>query len=479
MKKKLYIKTYGCQMNVYDSGRMRDLMVKQGYETVEKPDNADLIILNTCHIREKPTEKIFSELGKLRQFKNKKTEQGGYMVIVVAGCVAQAEGVEIIKRMNLVDIVIGTESYHKLPEMVADVLNKQHQKRTKKEVDDGFKTKTSRTQNKKERREERTKMVSLEITPKEKFASLPENMCENEVTAFLTIQEGCNKFCSYCVVPYTRGREYSRPYSEIETEAKNLVKHGVKEITLLGQNVDSYKDTDVSGNKINLAKVIKGLAKIEGLERIRYMTSYPNEIDDELIEAHRDIPKLMPFIHLPMQSGSDKVLKSMNRRYTTKEYIEIVAKLRKARPDIAISSDFIIGFAGETEKDFQDTFNLVDKIKFAQSFSFKYSVRPNTPGAKMKNQISEEVKTDRLNRFQTLTDKQQTEFNKQLKGKTTQVLVENTLEKINGLFGKTPYLQSVKVEIPDSKNLNSYIGKIINVCIKHTSIKTLIGEIIE
>jgi len=463
-------------MNVYDSGRMRDLMAKQGYETVDKPDNADLIILNTCHIREKPTKKIFSELGKFRQFKNKKIEQGSYMVVVVAGCVAQAEGVNILKRTKLVDIVIGTESYHKLPEMVADVLDKDKEKRKKATYG---KQKISRTKAKIARRADRSKRINLEFTPKEKFASLPENMCENEVTTFLTIQEGCNKFCSYCVVPYTRGREYSRPYSEIETEAKNLVKQGVKEITLLGQNVDSYKDTDKNGNKINLAKVIKGLAKINGLKRIRYMTSYPNEIDDELIEAHRDVPKLMPFIHLPMQSGSDKVLKSMNRRYTTKEYIEIVEKLRKARPDIAISSDFIIGFAGETEEEFQETLNLVDKIKFAQTFSFKYSTRPNTPGAKMKNQIPEDVKTNRLNRLQALTDKQQTEFNAKLKNKTTQVLVENTLEKINGLFGKTPYLQSVKVKMPKKANLNSYIGKIINIRINQTSIKTLIGEIIE
>ena len=470
MNKKLYIKTYGCQMNVYDSGRMRDLMVKEGYETVDEPNDADMVIMNTCHIREKPKEKIFSELGKLRKFKEKKIEQGGYMVVVVAGCVAQAEGVEIIKRMNVVDLVIGTESYHKLPEMVKNTLQK-----VKKDKTSG----SNRTKKKQERREERERSVSLDFTPKEKFASLPENMCENEVTAFLTIQEGCDKFCSYCVVPYTRGREYSRPIKEIETEARNLVKRGIKEITLLGQNVDSYKDIDEEGQKINLAKVIKRLAKINGLERIRYMTSYPNEIDDELIEAHRDVPKLMPFIHLPIQSGSDKVLKSMNRRYTVKEYLEVVEKLRAARPDIAISSDFIVGFAGETDEEFEETFNIVDKIKYAQSFSFKYSVRPNTIGEKMTGHLPEEVKAKRLKKFQALTDAQQTEFNAKLKGKVTQVLVENALEKERGLFGKTPYLQSVKVEVGDDCDLSKYIGKIIDVKIIETSMKNLIGSIIQ
>jgi len=460
MKKKLHIKTYGCQMNVYDSQKMRDLMISQGYEETSEPKDADLIIINTCNIRQKPTDKIFSELGKLKPLKKAKIANGEYMVIVVAGCVAQAEGEKILKRMKDVDIVLGTESYHKLPEIIESVLQDKKQK------------------------------VNLDFETKEKFSCLNEiNTNPTTVTAFLTIQEGCDKFCSYCVVPYTRGRECSRPFKDIVNEAEKLVNSGVKEITLLGQNVDCYKGCDENGNEINLAKIIKRLAKIENLKRIRYMTSYPSEIDEELIEAHGNEPKLMPFIHLPMQSGSAKVLKNMNRRYTPEVYWDIVQKLRKARPDIAISSDFIIGFVGEEENDFQETMDLVKKVKFAQSFSFKYSIRPNTRGEKMEGHIPEDIKAERLAKFQDLTDAQQEEFNQQMKGRVTEVLVENVLSDGTGLFGKTPYLQSVKIKSPkgdgngegknsNENNLEKYVGEILKVKINKVSMKGLVGEML-
>jgi tRNA-2-methylthio-N6-dimethylallyladenosine synthase len=451
MKKKLHIKTFGCQMNVYDSNRMKDLMIAEGYENSDTAEDSDVIIFNTCNIREKPQEKVFSEIGKLRRGIKKKVANGGKEpLIVVAGCVAQAYGEEITKRMKMVDIVVGPESYHKLPEMIKHVLEKK------------------------------TKEVNIELATEEKFASLPKAFGTKGISEFITIQEGCNKFCSYCVVPYTRGREYSRPLTEIYDEALRLVDNEVKEITLLGQNVDSYKTFDDKGVQINLAKVIKKVAEIQGLERVRYMTSYPSEIDDELIEAHGNIKKLMPFIHLPAQSGSNRVLKLMNRKYTAEQYLETVGKLRKSRPDIAISSDFIVGFAGETEEDFQETLNLVKEVGFVQSFSFMYSVRQGTLGEKMDNQVDEDVKYDRLMRLQEILNKQQLEFNHKFKGSEIEVLIENAdVRNKNNLFGKSKYLQSVSVEINDSGVVQeNLIGKVIKVKIYKTSMKGLHGKIV-
>jgi len=448
--KKLYVKTFGCQMNVYDSSKIADLMKIKGYDIVKNPKNADLIIINTCHIREKVKEKIFTELGKFKKLKQQKIEQGGYMVIVITGCVAQTTGDEIFKRMPIVDIVIGTGSYHKLPEMVNEVLQNN---------------------------EFRVKKIKTDFLNEEKFNTLPTTQETKGVSEFVTIQEGCDKFCSYCIVPYTRGREYSRKPEGIIKEIEVLAKRGVKEITLLGQNVNNYKGIDKNGNNIGLAELIKMVAKIDGIERIRYATSYPSQVSQELIDAHKNIKKLMPYIYLPIQSGSDKVLKLMNRKYTAEEYLQIVERLRKARSDIAISSDFIVGFAGESEEDFEETLDLVKKVKFAQAFSFKYSPREGTKGATMKNQIDENIKAKRLAKLQKLLNAQQLEFNRRFEGKTLPILVESISKKNkNALFGKSPYMQSVVFGC-DKDKINDLIGQIINVKITKISMRGLEGVI--
>jgi len=430
---------------------MKDLMAGQGYEIVDNTDDVDMVIMNTCHIREKVKEKIFTELGKLTKLKAKKIKEGGYMVIAVAGCVAQTEGNEIFKRMPIVDIVVGPGSYHELPDLVDEALRKQ---------------------------QFRTRDIKTEFLNDEKFDRLPVADEVKGVTEFVTIQEGCNKFCSYCIVPYTRGREYSRKPENIMKEVEALVKNGVKEVTLLGQNVDNYKGIDEAGNKITLAGLIEKIAKIDEIKRIRYMTSYPSQVTQDLIDAHKNVEKLMPYIHLPVQSGSDKVLKSMNRKYNVKGYLEVVKKLREARPDIAISSDFIVGFAGETEEEFEETMSLVKEVKYAQAFSFMYSPRKGTKGAEMNNQIDENVKADRLSRLQEVLNTQQLEFNKQYQDKVLPVLVERISKRNDkALFGKSPCMQSITFGCKKNK-LKDFIGKIVNVKITEVSIRGLKGEMI-
>jgi len=425
--KKIYVKSFGCQMNVYDSSRMIDIMKYDGYEETDKVEDADLIIINTCSIREKAKEKLFSELGRIDEIKKDKS------IVVVAGCVAQTASDEIQRRMKMVNIVVGPASYHKLPDLVH--------------------AKTG---------------IKLDFLAEEKFKSLPQVRNIKGISELIAIQEGCDKFCSYCIVPFTRGREYSRDFEQIIDEANILKDNGVKEITLLGQNVDNY-----NFNGRDLADLIFEVSKIDGIERIRYMTSYPSQVNQHLIDAHKDIEKLMPFIHLPIQSGSDKILKAMNRKYTVEQYLDVVHKLRKSRNDIAISSDFIVGFAGETDEDFQETLNLCKKVNYATTFSFKYSVRPGTAGEKMKDQIDEEVKSERLDILQNLLDQQQLEFNNGKNGLILKVLVESLSNRNDGTyFGKSPYLQTVLI----NSNNKDLIGKIIDVKISKTNMKILEGE---
>lgn len=415
-------------MNVYDSSRMVDIMKNEGYEETDKIEDADLIIVNTCSIREKAKEKLFSELGRMNLIRKPNS------IIVVAGCVAQSASEEIKKRMKMVDIVVGPSSYHKLPELVKS-----------------------------------NGGVKLDFLAEEKFATLPQNRGVKGVSEMIAVQEGCDKFCSYCIVPFTRGREYSRDFNQIINEAKVLSDEGVKEITLLGQNVDNYH---FDGK--DLADLIYEVSKIDGIERIRYMTSYPSQVNQALIDAHRDIAKLMPFIHLPIQSGSNKILKAMNRKYTVEQYLNVVDKLRKSRPDIAISSDFIVGFAGETDKDFEETLEICKKVNYATAFSFKYSIRPGTAGEKMPNQIPEEIKAQRLDILQDLLEKQQADFNKNKNGQELDVLVESLSDRNDGTyFGRSPYLQTVLINT-DKQDL---IGKIIKVKINKANMKLLEGEL--
>ena len=438
MTKKLFIKTYGCQMNVYDSQRMGDVLRPLGYAASDSAEDADLVILNTCHIREKAEEKVYSDLGRIRTEKEKKTARGEKMLIAVGGCVGQAEGEEIIKRASYVDMVFGPQSYHQLPEMVTRAIR------------------------------EGGGVVELDFEPQQKFDSLAELTYPQGVSAFLSVQEGCDKFCSFCVVPYTRGAEYSRPPAAIEKEARRLVDNGAVEITLLGQNVNAYH-----GEGFSLAELITRLAKIEGLERIRYTTSHPRDMSEALIAMHGSEPKLMPFLHLPIQSGSDAVLKKMNRKHTAEFYLDVIAKLRKARPDMAFSSDFIVGFPGETEKDFAETMKLVEQVNYAQAYSFKYSPRPGTPAAS-DEQIAEEVKDERLQRLQELIRRQQTAFNESCSGKTMIVLLDRDGKHEGQLLGKSPYMQSVHVR--DAEHLR---GQMVDVRVTGAYLNSLAGTIIE
>ena len=445
--KKLYIKTFGCQMNVYDSERIADILKLKGYETTENIEDCDVFLMNTCHIREKASEKIFSELGKIKQLKQKKIDNGEYLTIIVAGCVAKADGAEIFKRMPIVDIVVSGESYHKIGSMLDEVLEQV-------------------------KNENKTHLIDIDLKPDEKFATLPAVRNVSGVSESVAVQSGCDKYCSYCVVPYTRGREYSRNFEGIIEEVKLLVDKGVKEINLLGQNVDNYNGLDKQGHKKTLADLIYTINNINGIERIRYTTSYPSQFTDDMIFAHRDLKKLMPFIHLPVQAGSNKTLRSMNRKYTREQYIELVDKIRKYVPDVALSSDFIVGFAGESEEDFQETITLVERINYASSFSFKYSPRPNTIGAKMPNQIEESIKDDRLVRLQTILDGQQINFNRSFINKKLDVLIENPSNNNNKVFfGRSPYLQAVVLE-GDVK-----VGDIVSVDIIDANLRTLKGVI--
>ena len=418
--RKLYVKSFGCQMNVYDSRRMADTLAPQGYIETSAAADADLIILNTCHIREKAVEKVYSELGRVRRLKEAAAAEGRRLVIAVAGCVAQAEGEEIIRRAPAVDLVFGPQNYHRLPDLLA-------------------------------RAERDGKAVDTEFPVDDKFDHLaaPRRAAirARGVCAFVTVQEGCDKFCTFCVVPYTRGVETSRPVSKILAEVERLAAAGVREVTLIGQNVNAYHGEGLNGRPWSLARLLERVGEIDGVDRLRYTTSHPRDMDDDLIAAHRDLhKKLMPQLHLPVQSGSDRILAAMNRRHTRADYVEIVDRLRDARPDLALTSDFIVGFPGETEEDFAATLGLVGEIGFSGAFSFKYSPRPGTPGADMDDQVDEETKSDRLHRLQAAIDRNQAAFNRRCLGRTFAVLFERPGRYSGQLVGRSPYLQPVQVD---------------------------------
>ena len=417
-QKKVFVKTYGCQMNVYDSLRMEDALAKDGYEPVDSMENADLVLLNTCHIREKASEKVYSEIGRIRKLKETRERNGHPMTLGVTGCVAQAEGDEILSRAATVDLVVGPQAYHRLPSML-------------KQVESG------------------ERLVDTEFDIDEKFSSLPS--ADRKVTgrrgvaAFLTIQEGCDKFCTFCVVPYTRGAEVSRSVKQITAEAASLAEAGVKEITLLGQNVNAWHGAGDDGREWRLGELLHHLAKIDGIERLRYTTSHPVDMDDTLIAAHRELDCLMPYLHLPVQAGSDRILKSMNRHHSVEDYLQVIERVRASRPDIAISGDFIVGFPGETDEEFEETLDLVKAVNYASAFSFKYSTRPGTPGAEMADQVPESVKNERLQLLQALLNQQQQEFNSSCVGKKVTILLEKRGKREGQLIGRSPWLQSVVV----------------------------------
>jgi tRNA-2-methylthio-N6-dimethylallyladenosine synthase len=443
MTKKLYIKTYGCQMNAYDSVRMKDVMAPLGYAPTETPEEADLVILNTCHIREKAEEKVYSDLGRVRAEKERRKAAGEPVLIAVGGCVGQAEGEEIIRRAPFVDMVFGPQNYHQLPELVTKALR------------------------------EKGAVVALDFEEEDKFDRLPEPSSNQGVSAFLAVQEGCDKFCTFCVVPYTRGAEYSRRVSAIMDEAKKLVDGGALEITLLGQNVNAYHGANERGENASLADLISRLAQINGLERIRYTTSHPRDMSEDLIAIHASEPKLMPYLHLPIQSGSDEVLKRMNRKHSAAFYIDIIERLRKMRPDIALSSDFIVGFPGETQKHFEETMALVRHVHYAQAYSFKYSQRPGTPAAADDQQVAEAEKDERLQALQALLRQQQQKFNEASVGSLMPVLFTKDGKHEGQVLGKSPYLQSVYVH--GGENI---MNRILPVRITGGYLNSLAGEIV-
>jgi len=446
-QRKVFVKTYGCQMNVYDSQRMADALARDGFVETDVPDDADMVLLNTCHIREKAAEKVYSEIGRLRQLRDRRRKGGADMMIGVAGCVAQAEGREMIARAPAVDFVIGPTTYHRLPDVVARARGGE-------------------------------KVVETEFAVEDKFEHLPRQqdrqVQRRGVAAFLTVQEGCDKFCTFCVVPYTRGAEVSRPVAQIVEEARRLVGAGVREITLLGQNVNAWHGEGADGRSWGLGELLHELAAIEGLARLRYTTSHPRDMDDALIAAHRDLDILMPYLHLPVQAGSDRVLKAMNRRHTAEDYRRLVDRIRAARPDIALSGDFIVGFPGETDDDFEDTMRLVRDVTYAQAFSFKYSPRPGTPGADMDGHVDEQVKSERLGRLQALLAEQQAGFMQQLVGKEVSVLLEKPGRESGQLVGRSPFLQPVICDETVGK-----IGDIATVRIGRASANSLISEPVE
>lgn len=437
MTKKLFVKTYGCQMNVYDSERMAGALGAAGYDEVSSPEEADMILLNTCHIREKAAEKVYSELGRMKPLKAQKPD----LKIGVAGCVAQAEGAEIMRRQPMVDIVVGPQAYHRLPEMEA-------------------------------RAQGGAKVLDTDFPEEDKFDHLPRGpKMRRAPAAFLTVQEGCDKFCAFCVVPYTRGAEVSRPVARILDEANDLVDRGVREITLLGQNVNAYHGQGDDG-VWSLARLIRGLAKVDGLERIRFTTSHPNDMTDDLIAAFGEEPKLMPYLHLPVQSGSDKILKAMNRRHDAESYIRLIEKIRAARPDLMLSGDFIVGFPGEEEADFAETMALVDAVNYGQAYSFKYSARPGTPAAE-RQEVSDVDKSDRLARLQGLLTRQQRAAQEAMVGREVNVLFEKEGREAGQMVGKSDYLHSVFVDAPETT-----IGQIAPVRIISSMTNSLEGRLI-
>jgi tRNA-2-methylthio-N6-dimethylallyladenosine synthase len=439
--KKLFVKTYGCQMNAYDSARIADLLAPLGYGAASGPEEADMVVLNTCHIREKAAEKVYSELGQLRALKQQKAARGERMLVAVAGCVAQAEGELMLKRAPAIDLLVGPQTYHRLPEMIAKI------------------SRAGGT------------ALETDFPALEKFDALPEAGARG-VSAFLTVQEGCDKFCTFCVVPYTRGAEYSRPPQAVIAEAQALVAGGVREIVLLGQNVNAYRGEDAGGEAWPLARLCAALADIEGLLRIRYTTSHPRDMADDLVAAHRDNDRLMPFLHLPVQSGSDSVLAAMNRQHKAEDYLRLVERIRAARPDIALSSDFIVGYPGESDADFEATLELVRTVRFAQTFSFKYSKRPGTPAAAAPKQVSEAVKDQRLQTLQKLLMQQQDEFNDAQIGRTLDVLFEKPGRAPGQFVGRSPWLHPVHAEGED------LIGKVLPVKILARTANSLKGALL-
>ncbi len=431
--RKLHVKSYGCQMNVYDLHRMADLLATEGFVETADAESADLIILNTCHIREKAAEKVYSELGRMRQLRAAAARDGRRLAIAVAGCVAQAEGNEIIRRAPVVDLVVGPQSYHRLPALLA-------------------------------RAEREGKVVDTEFPAEDKFDFLAapsrEASRRRGVSAFVTVQEGCDKFCTFCVVPYTRGAEMSRPAEKILAEVERLAEAGVREVTLIGQNVNAYHGQGPDGAIWTLGALLHRVAEIPGIARVRYTTSHPADVDASLVAAHRDLAALMPCLHLPVQSGSDRMLAAMNRRHSRADYLATVDRLRAARPDLALSSDFIVGFPGESEEDFRDTLRLVDEVGFVSAFSFKYSPRPGTPAATLPGQIAEEVKSERLARLQAVLDRHQGDFNARCLGTTFDVLLEKPGRHDGQLVGRSPYLQPVQIMAPATR-----IGDIVAVTV--------------
>ena len=443
--KKVYVKTYGCQMNVYDSQRMTDALAVDGYAPTEAIDEADLVLLNTCHIREKAAEKVYSELGRIRDMKAERALQGKQLTIGVTGCVAQAEGAEIIRRAPAVDLVVGPQTYHRLPDVLARV-------------------------------RAGGKVVETEYALEDKFEHLPEpkpaEIIKRGVTAFLTVQEGCDKFCTFCVVPYTRGSEVSRSVAQIVAEAGRLAAAGVREVTLLGQNVNAWHGEGADGREWGLGRLLLRLAEIPGIARLRYTTSHPRDMDDDLIEAHRDLPTLMPYLHLPVQAGSDRILKAMNRRHKAADYLRLIERVRAMRPDIALSGDFIVGFPGETDKDFEATLRIVREVGYASAFSFKYSPRPGTPGAEMDGHVPEALKDERLQRLQALLVEQQQAFTVSMVGRTMPTLIEKPGRQAGQKVGRSPWLQPVIVDEKAGE-----IGDIIQVRITGTGFNSLHAEL--
>jgi tRNA-2-methylthio-N6-dimethylallyladenosine synthase len=432
-------------MNVYDSHRMADTLAPEGFTEIATPEEADLVILNTCHIREKAAEKVYSEIGRIRELKEAAARDGRQMIIAVAGCVAQAEGKEIIRRAAAVDLVVGSQNYHRLPQMIARA---RHGER----------------------------VVDTEFPVEDKFELLaaPERsaIARRGIPAFVTVQEGCDKFCTFCVVPYTRGAEVSRPVEKIVDEVGRLAQAGVREVTLIGQNVNAYHGAGLDGRPATLGNLLRRLAQVPGIFRLRYTTSHPRDVDNDLLAAHAELPALMPYVHLPVQSGSDRILSSMNRRHTRRDYLDVIARLRAARADLAFTSDFIVGFPGETETDFQATLTLVEEVGFAGAFSFMYSARPGTPAAEMRDQVPPEEKSERLQRLQAVITRHQRNFNAGFAGRTIDVLLEKPGRLAGQLVGRSPYLQAVQVMAP-----KKLIGSIERVTVIEVGSNSLFGSL--
>ena len=442
--KKVFVKTFGCQMNVYDSERIGEALGRAGYLATAAIEDADMVVLNTCHIREKAAEKVYSELGRIRLLKAQRQQEGKQTLVAVAGCVAQAEGSEIVRRAPVVDLVVGPQSYHRLGDLIARA------------------------------RLEGRPQVETQFPVESKFAGLPQRSLTRRPSAFLTVQEGCDKFCTFCVVPYTRGAEYSRPVAEIEAEARHLVDNGARELTLLGQNVNAYHGSGPNGAGWNLAQLLGHLAGVDGIERLRYTTSHPGDMRDDLVAAHRDVAKLMPHLHLPFQSGSDRILAAMNRKHTVADYLAVIGRLRAARPDIALSTDIIVGFPGETEQDFAATLALVETVGFAQAYSFKWSPRPGTPASTLGGTVPEAEKDRRLQRLQSLLGCQQTSFNLACVGQVMSVLFERPGQRQGQIVGRSPYLQSVHAQ-----GSQHHIGASLDVEILGAGPNSLSGLILE